>query len=489
MASSRKNLKRKLAKTRPTNWVLHPSREEMRRTQAVPEFLPAPPREATRIDRGGVSHGELARWITRYLAEHPDAEGAEELRNTAARFEKFDAAAEALRVGANEEAIALLEQVVALNSRDALAKLNLAQCLANAGQFERAFALAEEIHVVFAANPRYMVVRFRAMSGRGDKDGAVAYLRECHRQAPGSVSVQQEMIRAGELIPVGHEPGDLGKTRTMTRERYEESLGKEIDRVLHEKNWTATLASMAQFHLEGNMPGPASLIARRMIDRDPQNLEGLIIAGVAESRRENWQEAEDFFRRALAINPAETRTLSGLGYVCSQTDRLEEARELLLRALDVDPNYSQAAEQLILQAEDDDGKLKVAQELQQRHPEAWLPTKLLGDLDVRFGQIEDALAKHRAVWQKAQHDDILTMILHDLDRLGRIEEAVSVIEEVKDMAARSLPVRWNAANIYLKSGRLKKAAKLLEALVADRRLAPDTRFSANLLLNQIYASG
>jgi tetratricopeptide (TPR) repeat protein len=176
-------------------------------------------------------------------------------------------------------------------------------------QAERYFTYAEQL----------------SQQGSGDLAGAVyrqAYLglrASLGLQAAPSVALQQPMLpQARTAAPVAPAPvprgNELERQLQPLKERLSSATAPQVEQQL--------LALLRQGHRHEDLP----------------NLLGL--AAVLQERRD---DAERWFREALAINPRHYRSLVNLGGLCLSASRPEEAIQLLSRAIElIDPQAPEA---------------------------------------------------------------------------------------------------------------------------------------------------
>lgn len=456
--------------------------------QGLPDVVPAPRREADRVRRGGAHHGEIARWVRRYVAECPEAAAdAEKLEDAAAHMEEFQAASEALSKQQYEAAASGYASLLDKWGSDRAAKLNLAQCRNLLGAGDEALALLDELREALEGNIRYIVIRSRVLQSLRRREEMIDLLKGAFEKAPANPALRQEMVRVGELVPAGPDPRKPGETQFVTRVEYEKLMRKKIDELL-EKEAFDQAAGLADFHLESNMPATALMLAERGLEKAAEHTGMLTVLGMARTRLGQPKEAAETFRKVIELRPDHSRARAGLGTALMEAEQVEEAREVLEKLLADEPNNVRAAELLILSHDEGEDRRKATEKLRKDFPESWVPVKLLGDLAFRDGKIEEALQLHRQAFDQHPSDDTVTMILHDLDRLERIEEAIRFAEGIPSLERRSATVRWNTANIYLKGGRVKPAIQVLERMAADGRLPFETRHSATILLKDVRAN-
>jgi Flp pilus assembly protein TadD len=101
-------------------------------------------------------------------------------------------------------------------------------------------------------------------------------------------------------------------------------------------------SNLAQVYTETRRFGDAEKAARsaEKLAQNPADKEtvGFLIGGMYE-RQKKYDQAEQAFKRVLAINPQNAPTLNYFGYMLADRGvRLDEAADMLRRALDIDPN-------------------------------------------------------------------------------------------------------------------------------------------------------
>ena len=101
-------------------------------------------------------------------------------------------------------------------------------------------------------------------------------------------------------------------------------------------------SNLAQVYTETRRFGDAEKAARsaEKLAQNPADKEtvGFLIGGMYE-RQKKYDQAEQAFKRVLAINPQNAPTLNYFGYMLADRGvRLDEAAGMLRRALDIDPN-------------------------------------------------------------------------------------------------------------------------------------------------------
>jgi len=474
-------------KIQASKWELVPVPESMKIQHGISmATMPVPKKEAKRITVGQIHHGELSRWIKNYSTnEELDTEDLEAFQNLSRHLELYQEAVSAMEEHNAVLAYEKLKELGQLFPNDKMAKLNLATYHLQNNFVEEAEAVANEIESLYANNIRFMVLKARIEGKKGNKENMIAILHQAYRINPKDYNVIRELQAVGELVPVVFNADDLLQSRFVTRTKYSEMIREHARKLIRTKNW-AEAAKLAKYHIEDRKPEIATVLSEQILEHDPENEVALQSLAYGLMAMKKLEKAEAKFHQLLEKFPNNYKAHTGLARVYFDTARLEDGIGILNKAMELDMEKTEAPELAILAKPTAEERMALALEIAQKYPDSWVPKKLIADLEFGAGEIKDALEKHQEVFEASSSDDALTMILHELDNLNRLEEAVSFLHNIKDLGKRSAAVRWNAANVYLKAGRVKPAVSILQTLQNDRELPHETRFSATVLLSEVY---
>jgi tetratricopeptide (TPR) repeat protein len=188
---------------------------------------------------------------------------------------------------------------------------------------------------------------------------------------------------------------DLGKT---------EQAVAETRKLLDGKNDRDTYINLAQIYDKAKNYGEMAkmLDAAEKLSVSNEDKEAVIfMRGAMYERMKNYTEAEDEFRKALALNPENASALNYLGYMLADRGvRLEEARDLIAKAVERDPKNGAYLDSLgwvlfrLNKLPEAEEKLRAALELMSRDPTVH---DHLGDVYFREGKIREAIAQ----WQSS----------------------------------------------------------------------------------------
>jgi thioredoxin-like negative regulator of GroEL len=467
-------------------WVLVNAPSSMAIQQGISIQLPIPTKEARRVESGQLHHGELARWIHKYIESGElDEVLVPQYKSEMAQLQLFQDSMDALNEQDFERAMSKTQELVTNYPKDSLAKLNFAHLLLQTQRAEDALNLLTEIQDKQQNNIRFIIVKARVLEALGRRQEMVALLSMAYNSAPQNYSLIQELQRIGELIPVVFNGENILESKFVTRSKYSQMVREQATALIKAKRY-AELQKLVDFHLEDRKPELAQFLAELLLEKQPDSIEAKVSFGIANMHQKNLDKAEEVFKAVLKKDADNYKAHTCLARVYFDRGNTDEAKALLESILAKAPNKTEAPELLILAQPSAEERLAKAVELTAKYPTNWVPKKLLGDLEFGLGQVKDALDKHLEVFKDSNSDDALTMILHEYDKLNLVEDALKLISEITDLDKRNAAVRWNTANVYLKAGRLKTALAVLKGIVNDKSLPHDTRFSSTVLLAEIY---
>lgn len=180
---------------------------------------------------------------------------------------------------------------------------------------------------------------------------------------------------------------------------------------------------------------------KEVLASEPENIDALAAMGDIQrlQKKPDTQEAEDYYKKALAINAKMVRANRGLGIICIQQKRYDQALQGLHRALETDPenaecyyligisdlqqkNYDSAVlyfqralsckpdfesakrriqQALALQGTEKGGAIEQYQKLLKTNPDNALAHNNLGLLLLKKGRLEEAIAHYEAALKVA----------------------------------------------------------------------------------------
>jgi len=208
--------------------------------------------------------------------------------------------------------------------------------------------------------------------------------------------------------------------------------------------------------------------ARELADRalalDPESSDAHAALGnIAFQFDHDWPRAEAEFRQAIAINPSSLAALRFYGLMLLSVERFEEAKEVIRRAIRLDPGGSHQA--TLAWAELDSGNfergLEYAEEVRDKDPTAIAGHTYCGLAYLQAGRRADATREAETSPAGANEAERFDHALLNA-LVGRPEPARAVIREVEGGQQKSYTSRTELAMLYAALGEKEKALALLE---------------------------
>lgn len=293
------------------------------------------------------------------------------------------------------EAIARLKQLLDATAKSAY------------GPPERAnrVILLERLGMLYRANeqPEEAVAAFRQMATLDADLGAraAAQVIETYRSSKQFARAEQEAEAAYRQYPNDRMIRLIRASLLADLGRNAEAVG-EIKKLLEASPDRETYLALAQICEKiKDFEGMAQALdqAERLAGSDEEKESILFMRGAMYERMKKYDEAEAEFRKLLKMNPRHASALNYLGYMLADREvRLEEALQLIQRALELDPYNGAYLDSLgwvyyrLGKLEEAERYLRQALERVPRDPTV---NDHLGDVYFRQGKIKEAITQ----WQ------------------------------------------------------------------------------------------
>lgn len=313
------------------------------------------------------------------------------------------------------EARQALLKAVQLDPKQASAHNNLGILHFEAGEFKEAVASYQK---AVAANPRFAeAYNNLANASRFAGDHAKA-LGHYHKALQLRENYPEAYNNLGTLLR------DQGKY-AEAEHAYRKAMGQN-SKYMDAYNNLANLLYMT------NKDTDALRVLADALRIQENHPVTLTITARVQLRRGNHQAAEQAARRAMAANPANADAMVALGQVFHETDRFDQAVEILSKALETAPNSPEArnfygvALKSVGRLEEGKENILKAIELNSSNYGAFAN---LNDL-VDFREAPELVEKMEAIFaQSKNHDDPRLLSLHfgfakALDDIGQHERAL-----------------------------------------------------------------
>lgn len=231
--------------------------------------------------------------------------------------------------GNTRQAVDLYEKSLALDSDAEGVREKLAEGLVELGEDDRA---AEILESLVAANPVNLSAYdqlAKIQLRRGDFSMAAASMRQALLLAPIDPRRHEEIIRT--LLRAGDDDGAV-QAAAEAEERFPFLVGFTILR--------AIALSQAENHAAAMMAFERALVTASNINPDLLDSDFYLTYGGAAERAGHFVKAEELLKKSIALAPGRAaEACNHLGYMWAERGvNLEEAEQLILRALEMDPN-------------------------------------------------------------------------------------------------------------------------------------------------------
>jgi Flp pilus assembly protein TadD len=215
-----------------------------------------------------------------------------------------------------------------------------------------------------------------------------------------------------------------------------------------------------------------------------------IFNGALSHLREGRPElALEEFNRAIRMEPKNAYFYKGRGVAYLSLKRLPEAIAAFRKALDLDPYYVDARNDLgtalILSGERDEGKrMLVAAYNEPMNPTPEVTARNLGRTYKDEGDLEQALTWYNtSVRRNPRFADAHIGLAETLAAMGRMDEAIRHLEMATAKTAENVRVVFALGQAYYRAGRWDEARGRLEEVVKAQPAGDVGKRAAELLEN------
>lgn len=208
----------------------------------------------------------------------------------------------------------------------------------------------------------------------------------------------------------------------------------------------------------------ARTLAARALELDPESsVAHLALANIALQFDHDWDRAEGEFARAISLNPNNATALSFLSLLLIAQERFDEAKEVLRRAIRVDPrgNHQRTLSWAELESGDFDAAIRLGEEERDRYPEAVHAHVFLGFFYLAAGRRDDALREANFPVDNADDAERFDHALLNA-LVGRPEEGREVLAEAARGESTSYNSGTDLAMLHAALGEKERALDLLE---------------------------
>ncbi len=188
--------------------------------------------------------------------------------------------------------------------------------------------------------------------------------------------------------------------------------------------------------------------------------------------KDDWNEAENQFKRALELNPNEANVHIFYAHLLSNTGRHAEALAEIKRARELDPLFPFAGAlegQFLLHAGQTDEALDRLRKTFELAPDFWMPHLFAASVYTEKGMFEEAVAEARKARELSPAQTIsVAYESYALAKLGRNDEVRILLNELLKLSGTRFVPPNHLAMIYNGLGETDKSLEWLEKAFEQR---------------------
>lgn len=141
-----------------------------------------------------------------------------------------------------------------------------------------------------------------------------------------------ETLNANQSLPT---PIKLSEDQLTT-------VTSAVEASLDRATQARSLKNLAKLMSWAGKSDEAGRLSEQALDLGGEDAEVLFILGGLATERQQWPKAEQYYRRALELEPGYPKALNNMGLVLARQQRYEEAIEYYQRALAIKPDHANA---------------------------------------------------------------------------------------------------------------------------------------------------
>lgn len=386
--------------------------------------------------------------------------------------------------GESDQAVGDLEAAIDLDPEARQASILLTLVHLRKSQFDKALETASRLHEGMPDNPMAKNLMGAAYLGKEE----FAKARETFEEAleiksdfhPARMNLAQLDIRQGNIdAAVGHytriledDPKNLGALMAMAdvaQRQNKSDAAAEWLRKAGDANPKAIAPKLRliQFYTEQRDMARALSVAQGLDQSVPNNPQVLEALGRAEIEAGEPAKAVSTFRRLSRIAVQSPRAHHLLGGALMVAKERKEAEKSFRNAVDLDPDFVPALLALAeLESQDGnvDAALQLAARVVEKQPQSSVGGMLTGDIYMRAGQFNKALASYEGAFAKEDTGTLALRMYTARNRLGRKEEGLRKLQQWVDQKDDA-GVRLALVGAYIVHKRYASAIRESEKLL------------------------
>jgi tetratricopeptide (TPR) repeat protein len=230
---------------------------------------------------------------------------------------------------------------------------------------------------------------------------------------------------------------------------------------------------------------------QKVTEKDPKDVESLVMLGKLHSFSKNSIEAEKALNAALAVDPANEDALTQLALLYANLGDSKRAIEKLKAVTEKAPNdrvLKILADQYI-QVRDFKSAAEVLKKALEMQPDNTAVARELAQALLYSDQVEEALALFEELAKAEPRDPQIPLSLAEIYRSKRdLKKAREALNQAKAIDPRGFEVRYQDVRLLVAEGKTSEAATALKAMIDEtqRRNYSETEARARATLLDEY---
>lgn len=395
-----------------------------------------------------------------------------------------------LFTGQTEQAIALAEDVLAMDADSVLAKPIVVQAYLMLGRGKRALAATRAWVKKAPYDIQLQLLHARVAASLGNIDEAITTLDSALQIRSDTIEVR---LLLAELLRT---KGDVDQAR----QHYRQVLKQEPEHAAAAQGLLMTASIdgaeaqvldtmqahlhahpgaivprlvLAQFYLARGMAQAAEKQLQDVLALQPDMMQALALQAQVRVAQGRIDDALAIYEHLSAQHPESELALVAKAQLLLEHDRTREALPVARQAVAINPDSIPAHVMLFeaaRQAGDDALVREALARIQARWPEQALAERLQADALMREGKPAEALVFYQTAWQKQPSQAIALNLFAARFQAGKQAAALTGLEDWLKAHPRDIRARRLIANAYQRSGKQQQAGRHYQALL---KLQPD----------------
>ena len=208
--------------------------------------------------------------------------------------------------------------------------------------------------------------------------------------------------------------------------------------------------------------------ARKLLEIDPIRERATTILGIALKDARKFKEAEELFKKFMDEEGETGIVLTNLAKVYAEDDKQELSEKTLWRALELEPNQTNALDWWAAIHKERGGEAGLINAMTEvsKIPGSWRANLYLARQHLENAKIDEAVKIYDQVLTLNQDSDALVMMTSDLGRNGYLKEILDLAKGIYRPDIHHAYVGFNLTQACIELGRKAEGNAILDKIEA-----------------------